>query len=601
MRLQRMHGQLDNYVMASGLLKVEHPANNGTGLVPGRLSLSSDNLATGSRLGNGERGGSLTPNLPSTMDRLSAPILTRRKFSFPANLHSTALLGFPEIGHRDGMGSSLSGSSTGLSARRRLSNVSDVVTRKLSSTIGWKQPVLPSQDIITQGKCLCGQYIRCRLKRSGVFNRKLGLQRIRSIVGTPSIHVVREVFPALLSVGEELERMYPRIYNGIARQLTRFGRGELKTPETAPVLLSAIARDLFKVDITWGKVVSLFAIAGGLSVDCVRQGHPDYLPKLVEGVADVIEDELVTWISENGGWIGLANKVRPPQEEITFTGRCLGMKMSSTAGGLQQQSARSPIVAAAVAAASAIGAASGGSAGGVVGWTNKRSPIHHLTTSQDVINQGKCLCGEYIRARLKRTGLLNRKTLQRLRNSMEHCMAGSGVGIGAGGGVVVREALPILNGMGEELERMHPRLYTNVSRQISNEPWGELTEPDTVGYLLHVVAKDLFKSGITWGKVISLFAISGGLAVDCVRQDHADYLQQLIEGTADVIEEDLSGWLVERGGWLGLQDHVHPPQPEISVTGWLSITALTLAVIYVVSLFLRVIGSSFVEPDRSTN
>ncbi|XP_035892737.1 bcl-2-related ovarian killer protein isoform X2 [Anopheles stephensi] len=309
-----------------GLLKVEHPANNGTGLVPGRLSLSSDNLATGSRLGNGERGGSLTPNLPS-MDRLSAPILTRRKFSFPANLHSTALLGFPEIGHRDGMGSTLSTSSTALSARRRLSNVSDVVTRKLSSTIGWKQPVLPSQDIITQGKCLCGQYIRCRLKRSGVFNRKLGLQRIRSIVGTPSIHVVREVFPALLSVGEELERMYPRIYNGIARQLTRFGRGELKTPETAPVLLSAIARDLFKADITWGKVVSLFAIAGGLSVDCVRQGHPDYLPKLVEGVADVIEDELVTWISDNGGWvcvcIGLANKVRPPPEEITFTVRCL--------------------------------------------------------------------------------------------------------------------------------------------------------------------------------------------------------------------------------------------------------------------------------------
>ncbi|KFB44080.1 hypothetical protein ZHAS_00011914 [Anopheles sinensis] len=308
--------------MSSGLLKVDHPSNNGSGLVPGRLSLSSDNLTTtgssSNRLGNGgERGGSLTPNILPSMDRLSAPIITRRKFSFPANLHSTALLGFPEIGRADGFsgsGSSLSAAGTALSARRRLSNVSDVVTRKLSSTIGWKQPVLPSQDIITQGKCLCGQYIRCRLKRSGVFNRKLGLQRIRSIVGTPSIHVVREV-------GEELERMYPRIYNGIARQLTRFGRGELKTPETAPVLLSAIARDLFKADITWGKVVSLFAIAGGLSVDCVRQGHPDYLPKLVEGVADVIEDELVSWISENGGWIGLANKVRPPQEEITFTGR----------------------------------------------------------------------------------------------------------------------------------------------------------------------------------------------------------------------------------------------------------------------------------------
>ncbi|XP_050080849.1 bcl-2-related ovarian killer protein-like [Anopheles maculipalpis] len=269
--------------------------------------------------------------------------------------------------------------------------------------------------------------------------------------------------------------------------------------------------------------------------------------------------------------------------------------ISAAGSGLQhpsQRSPRSPIVVAAVAAASAIGSTTIGGSANVVGWSNKRNPIHHLTTSQDVINQGKCLCGEYIRGRLKRSGLLNRKILQRLRNSMEHCAA-------VGGGVVVREALPILNGMGEELERMHPRLYTNVSRQISNEPWGELTEPDTVGYLLHVVAKDLFKSGITWGKVISLFAIAGGLAVDCVRQDHADYLQQLIEGTADVIEEDLSGWLVERGGWLGLQDHVHPPQPEITVTGWLSITALTLVVIYVVSLFLRVIGSSYIEPNRS--
>lgn len=87
-----------------------------------------------------------------------------------------------------------------VSARRRFSNVSDVVSRKLSNTIGWKIPTptpVPTQDIVTQGKCLCGQYIRYRLKRTGVFNKRLALQRIRSIIGTPSVHVVREVFPAL--------------------------------------------------------------------------------------------------------------------------------------------------------------------------------------------------------------------------------------------------------------------------------------------------------------------------------------------------------------------------------------------------------------------
>lgn len=47
----------------------------------------------------------------------------------------------------------------------------------------------------------------------------------------------------------------------------------------------------------------MFAITGGLAIDCVRQDHPEYLPRLVEGMADVIEDELVIWINENGGWV----------------------------------------------------------------------------------------------------------------------------------------------------------------------------------------------------------------------------------------------------------------------------------------------------------
>lgn len=100
----------------------------------------------------------------------------------------------------DSTGSHSTENILSISARRRFSNVSDVVTRKLSNTIGWKIPMpmpVPTQDIVTQGKCLCGQYIRYRLKRSGVFNKRLALQRIRSIIGTPSVHVVRDVFPAL--------------------------------------------------------------------------------------------------------------------------------------------------------------------------------------------------------------------------------------------------------------------------------------------------------------------------------------------------------------------------------------------------------------------
>lgn len=141
-------------------------------------------LSTENKYGSGSlsKSRSTSPALSTkSMDFL--PIVeNKRKFSFPVALHSSSLLGDVNT----------------LSARRRFSNVSDVVTRKLSSTIGWKLPsVVPTQDLVTQGKCLSGQYIRNRLKRSGLFTKKLGLQRLRSIIGTPSALIVREVFPAL--------------------------------------------------------------------------------------------------------------------------------------------------------------------------------------------------------------------------------------------------------------------------------------------------------------------------------------------------------------------------------------------------------------------
>lgn len=108
-----------------------------------------------------------------------------------------------------------------------------------------------------------------------------------------------------VQVGEELERMHPRVYSGVARQISRNPGGELASEETVPCLMSAVARDLFRSDITWAKVISLFAMAGGLAVDCVRQGHSDYLPRLVDGVTEVIEDELVPWINDNGGWVSI--------------------------------------------------------------------------------------------------------------------------------------------------------------------------------------------------------------------------------------------------------------------------------------------------------
>lgn len=61
-------------------------------------------------------------------------------------------------------------------------------------------------------------------------------------------------------IGEELERMHPSLYINVTRQITRPSNGELQTVDTAPAILSAIARDLFRSEITWSKVNEIIEI-----------------------------------------------------------------------------------------------------------------------------------------------------------------------------------------------------------------------------------------------------------------------------------------------------------------------------------------------------
>lgn len=105
-----------------------------------------------------------------------------RKMSFPSTSlshHHLHALDFPEAARR----------------YRRFSNVSDAVSRKLSTTLGWR--TVSVQEVVTQAKSLCGQHIRAWLKRRGLFSRKLGLQRLRSVASLPGGLAVVDVFVQL--------------------------------------------------------------------------------------------------------------------------------------------------------------------------------------------------------------------------------------------------------------------------------------------------------------------------------------------------------------------------------------------------------------------
>lgn len=144
---------------------------------------------------------------------------------------------------------------------------------------------------------------------------------------------------------------------------------------------------------------------------------------------------------------------------------------------------------------------------------------------------------------------------------------------------------------------MHPRIYSNISRQLSRAPFGELEEAHTAPILLNAVAKDLLKNGINWGKVISIYTMSGGLAIDIVRQGHYDYLPRLIQGTVDIIQDDCIGWLLDNGGWSGLLDHIRIRSiihySQLTVHEWVTILIGFLFILYILFFTAKSIGTVF--------
>lgn len=233
-----------------------------------------------------------------------------RRNSLALSLHSN-LAAFPVANNQE-----VSSFHVVDSARRRFSNVSDVVSRKISHTIRWRTVSASVELTVSQGSSLCAQYIRNRLKRSGIFHRKLGLKRMRSVMLLPGGAVVGEVYPELISIGAELEKMHPNLFNRVARQI---GCGNFSSEQSASEAIVDVSREMIRNgEMTWSKVIALYAIAGGIAVDCVRQGKPEFLPAIQRGMTDVLEEDLAVWIQANGGWSALATRYRPPTKETTW-------------------------------------------------------------------------------------------------------------------------------------------------------------------------------------------------------------------------------------------------------------------------------------------
>ena len=107
----------------------------------------------------------------------------------------------------------------------------------------------------------------------------------------------------------------------------------------------------------------------------------------------------------------------------------------------------------------------------------------------------------------------------------------------------------VLVSVGEILETRHAGVYIDVLSQLNINLLSELT----LKRAFNGVAKHIFAEGISWAKIVSLFAFMGGLAVDCVINGANVYVGKLKSWTVQFIGENLCDWIMLQDGWVMIE------------------------------------------------
>ncbi|XP_012734400.2 bcl-2-related ovarian killer protein homolog B [Fundulus heteroclitus] len=150
-------------------------------------------------------------------------------------------------------------------------------------------------------------------------------------------------------------------------------------------------------------------------------------------------------------------------------------------------------------------------------------------TEKELVSQSKALCRDYILSRLNQNGLGWSKT--EINFSPPNA--------------ALAEVSLVLLCLGDELECIQPSLYRNVARQLNIS----VAMDNVVSDAFLGVATEIFAAGITWGKVVAMYAVAAALAVDCVRQGHPTTVHIIVDSLGQFVRKFLASWLKRRGGW----------------------------------------------------
>lgn len=175
-------------------------------------------------------------------------------------------------------------------------------------------------------------------------------------------------------------------------------------------------------------------------------------------------------------------------------------------------------------------------------------------TEKELVFQSKELCRDFIHSRITREGLSWSKVELDLPEPR---------------GVLVDVSVVLLK-LGDELECMRPYVYRNIAKQLNISVSVEAVVSDA----FLSVATEVIAMGITWGKVVAIYAVAAGLAVDCVRLGHPVMVHTIVDSLGEFVRRSLVPWLKKRGGWVDILKCVVNMDSRAHVH-WLSTAVLT--------------------------
>ena len=171
------------------------------------------------------------------------------------------------------------------------------------------------------------------------------------------------------------------------------------------------------------------------------------------------------------------------------------------------------------------------------------SPRIHLTrrivqlqndkTSAEILEQAKQICNEYVEAKLDREGVTNRSLSYTFSSEM-----------------ITNEKTLIVSKriqeVGELLEQCFPRLYTDISSQV-NVPF---SSENAVHEVFNNVSSEILSDGVTWPRVVALFAFAGALVADCCKQGRNSFVLDIGNWIYEFSALYMVDWIRRKGGWV---------------------------------------------------